>query len=133
VSVQFLVNSSKDQAALELTELDRNFYVATLRSKGVSGTARVGTYMSNGLAELFAFFANNWKGWEGSKSWSSLEGELSIAAHSDRLGHLYLKVRLRDGAPAKWTLDADLILEAGMLAELAVRAREFEVVAFVAA
>jgi Family of unknown function (DUF6228) len=133
VSVQFLVNSSKDQAALELNEFDRNFFKATLRSRGVSATTNVGTYMSDGLAELFAFFSNNWKGWEGSKNWRSLEGELYIDAHSDRLGHVYLIVRLSDGAPARWTLEANLVLEAGMLAELAARAREFEEVVSVAA
>jgi Family of unknown function (DUF6228) len=133
VSVQFLVNSSMDQAALELNEFDRHFFTATLRSRGVSATANVGTYMSDGLAELFAFFSSNWKGWEGIKKWGSLEGELSIEAHSDRLGHIYLAVRLRDGAPARWTLEANLVLEAGMLAELAASAGKFEAVVSVAA
>jgi len=89
--------------------------------------------MSEGLAALFAFLSDNWKGWEGSKNWSSLEGELSIEAHSDRIGHVYLAVRLRDGAPARWTLEVDLVLEAGMLADLAVIAHKFEAEVFVAA
>jgi Family of unknown function (DUF6228) len=87
--------------------------------------------MSAGLADLFEFFANNWKGWEGSKRWGSLEGELHIAAHSDRLGHVYLTVNLREGAPPKWTLEARLILDAGMLAGLAACARQFEAAVFV--
>jgi hypothetical protein len=37
-----------------------------------------------------------------------------------------MNVRLRDGAPAKWTLQAELILEAGALPMLAIRARTFE-------
>jgi hypothetical protein len=126
VSVLFLVNSSIDEAALELTSFDARFFIANLRSRGVNGTARVGTYMANGLAELFGFFADNWKGWEGSKRWTSLEGELSIEASSDRLGHVYLMVQLCEGAPAKWTLQANIVLEAGMLADLAARAKGFE-------
>jgi hypothetical protein len=81
--------------------------------------------MSHGLADLFAFFAENWKGWEGSQSWNSLERELSLEAHSDKLGHVFLTVTLREGAPANWTLRAQLVLEAGMLPKLATRAREF--------
>jgi Family of unknown function (DUF6228) len=133
VSVLFLINSSIDEAALELTSFDATFFVANLRSRGVNATARVGTYMANGLAELFGFFSDNWKGWEGSKRWSSLEGELSIEANSDRLGHVYLMVRLREGVLAKWTLQANIVLEAGMLADLAVRAKRFEVAVIAAA
>jgi hypothetical protein len=122
----FLIESSQDEAALELSSSDVVYFLATLRSRGVRGTARVGTFMSQGLAELFAHFANNWKGWEGSKDWASLEGELSISARADSLGHIFMNVRLRDGAPAKWTLQAELILEAGALPMLANRARDFE-------
>jgi hypothetical protein len=131
VTVQFSVTSSEDQAALELNDFKRNFCTATLRSRGVSGTAAVGTYMSAGLADLFQFCADNWKGWEGTKRWGSLEGELSIVAHSDRVGHVYLWVELREGAPAKWTLKAGLVVDAGILSSLATRAREFETAVFV--
>jgi hypothetical protein len=122
----FLIESAEHEAALELSSYDASFYMANLRSRGVSGTARVGTFMSNGLADFFAYFAENWRGWKGSKRWSSLEGELSLDAHSDSLGHVCLIVSIRDGAPANWTLRADLVLEAGMLPNLAARAKEFE-------
>jgi len=128
VSTTFLIRSAENEAALELSSYDRDFFLATLRSRGATATARVGTYLSNGLAELFADFAENWKGWEGSKHWSSLEGELSLDAQADRLGHVYLTVALRDGNPAHWTLRAELLLEAGMLSNLAAHARAFEAV-----
>jgi hypothetical protein len=67
LNTTFLIGSAENEAALELSSYDLSFFLATLRSRGVNGTARVGTYMSNGLAELFAYFAENWKGWEGSK------------------------------------------------------------------
>jgi hypothetical protein len=82
--------------------------------------------MSHGLADLFAYFAENWKGWEGSKSWNSLEGELSREAHSDKLGHVYMTVTLCEGSPAHWRLRAELVLEAGMLPNRAARAGQFE-------
>lgn len=126
LNTTFLIGSAENEAALELSVYDRTFFLATLRSRGVAGTARVGSFLSNGLADLFADFAENWKGWEGSKHWSSFEGELSLEAHSDRLGHVYLTVILRDGAPAHWTLSAELVVEAGMLPNLAAGARAFE-------
>jgi hypothetical protein len=121
-----LIQSARDEAALELAPLDEDFFLATLRSRGVSGAARVGTFMANGLGEFFRYFADNWRGWQGVKAWASLEGELSLTAESDRVGHVFLDVRLREGAPARWTLEANLVLEAGMLTELAVHAQEFE-------
>ena len=114
-----LIATARDQASLELSPLDANFFRATLRSRGVDGTARVSTYMANGLAALFQGFADDWRGWEGVRAWRSLEGELTISATSDKTGHVYLDVRLREGAPALWTLDAQLVLEAGMLDDLA--------------
>jgi len=82
--------------------------------------------MATGLAELFQHFADNWRGWQGNKTWASLEGEISITATSDHLGHVFLAVRLREGTPPRWTLDAHLVLEAGMFPKLAADAREFE-------
>ena len=83
--------------------------------------------MANGLADLFAYMAEHWRGWEGLRTWGSLEGELKIAARTDRLGHVYLDVTLREGAPEKWTLRTNLVLEAGMLEQAAKGAREFEI------
>ena len=125
LNTTFLIGSAENEAALELSAYDRDFFLATLRSRGATGTARVGAFLSHGLGDLFADFAENWKGWEGSKRWSSLEGELSLEAHSDTLGHVYVTVVLREGAPAHWTLCAELVLESGMLPKLAARARAF--------
>jgi hypothetical protein len=126
LNTALLISSAQDEAALELSSYNRDYFLATLRSRGVTGTARVGAFLSNGLADLFAFFALHWKGWEGSQHWGSLDGELSLDAQSDRLGHVFLTASLRDGSPARWTLCAELVLEAGMLPTLAARAREFE-------
>ena len=122
----FLATSAEDEAALELAPLDSSFFLATLRSRGVIGTARVGSFMANGLADFFAYMAEHWRGWDGIRTWGSLEGELKMTARSDRLGHVFLDVTLREGAPEKWTLRASLVLEAGMLDQVAKRAREFE-------
>jgi hypothetical protein len=133
MNASLVIESAENEAALELSPYDANFFLATLRSRGVNGTAKVGTYMSNGVADFFADFARHWKGWEGSKEWRSLEGELSLTARSDTLGHVYLTSTLREGAPDKWTLRANLVLEAGRLSDLASRAEGFEKAVFRAA
>jgi hypothetical protein len=124
--LSFLIDCAENQAALELSPFDDSSFQATLRSHGVTGTASVLKFMSQGLATLVEYFSANWKGWQGSKNSNSLEGELSISARSDSLGHVFLDVRLRDGAPATWTLQTSMVLEPGALARLANSARQFE-------
>lgn len=109
-----------------LREDSHDYFIAELRGLNIVAHARVVTYMSHGLAELFADMATNWKGWNGSKTWASLEGELDLAAEMDKGGHVSLTVRLREGAPAAWTVTVELLIEAGQLDTLARSARSFQ-------
>jgi hypothetical protein len=122
----FAVLSRDDGSTLRLREYDRDYFVAELRGLNLAAQARVGTYMSAGLAKMFAEMAASWRGWRGKKSWSSLEGELHVSAEADRTGHIALTVELREGIPSVWNVTLLLIVEAGQLEELARRAHEFE-------
>ena len=122
----FEIISRDDGAAMRLREDDRDYFVAELRGLNLTGQARVGTYMSAGLAEMFAEMAASWRGWSGKKTWSSLEGELHLSAEADRTGHIALTVELREGAPPVWAVTLLLIVEAGQLDALAGAARAFE-------
>jgi hypothetical protein len=126
----FTVQSRDPGASLTLRSHDRDYVIAALRHSGLDAAARVGTYLSGGLADFFAGLAAEWRGWRGRRTWSSLEDELTLAAESDRTGHVYLRVHLHDGSPARWTVEAELVLEAGQLEQLASEARTFEQVAF---
>src|ERR1700691_5899488 len=69
---------------------------ASLSGSGLKASATgVYLYDAQGLAQFFQDMAANWKGWEGEKTWSSIEGEFGLAATSDRLGHITLRIRLR--------------------------------------
>jgi hypothetical protein len=69
-----------------------------------------------GLPRFFQDLAENWKGWSGSKEWSSLEEELKIRACSDRSGKVLLTIELRHPhAPWPWSVQGTLDLEAGQL------------------
>lgn len=122
----FQATSRDDQSSLRLEAYDRDYFIAELRGLNLHARTRVGTYMSGGLADLFGEMAAQWRGWEGVKTWSSLEGELHLAAEADRTGHVTLTTRLSEGAPSVWSVELVLVLEAGQLERLAREARAFE-------
>jgi hypothetical protein len=76
--------------------------------------------MSEGLPRLFEFISENWRGWEGERQWSSLEGEFSLTASSDKLGHIRLVFCLAPNVlEFGWKLKGEIELEAGGLEKLA--------------
>jgi hypothetical protein len=75
------------------------------------------------LAGFFEDLADSWKGWDGEKSWRSIEHELLITATSDALGHCLLTFTLRDGPNDTWkTTVSGFTIGAGE--DMAVVARE---------
>jgi len=56
----------------------------------------------------------------GEANYTSLEGQLELSATRDPLGHVFLKVVLREGRVGpEWMVSGILELEAGQLAEIA--------------
>jgi len=68
---------------------------------------------SNGLGQFFADLASRWRGFEGTLSYTSLEGELSIDAHHDGIGLVVCEVTLGTPIPPAWCLTAQFSLGAG--------------------
>ena len=98
MATTFEVNSRDHGATLRLHAYDRDHFIAELRGLNLVAQARVYSYMSTGLAEMFAEMAADWRGWPGEKSWSSLEGELhlSIVALDERAMDCSLRSLSRD-------------------------------------
>lgn len=119
------IQSREPGASLTLRSSGPDYIVAEIRHTGIEAAAKVGTYLSGGFADFFAGLAVDWRGWTGNRTWTSLEGELTLTAESDRTGHVYLRVHLQDGAPARWEVEAELVLEAGQLERIASEARAF--------
>ena len=126
MTTQFVIKSRDLGGSLILSSFDSDYFLAQVIHPGLDATARVGTYMSDGFAEFFSGLATSWTGWEGTRRWESLEGELALSATSDRAGHVYVLVHLHDGAPFRWAVELRLTLEAGQLEKLASRARQFQ-------
>lgn len=81
---------------------------------------RASSDMEPDLGGFFRELADHWKGWEGERGWSTLEGEFSLSATSDRLGHIRLAFSLSQPFTGlELRLTGALELEAGMLDSIA--------------
>ncbi|MET8008300.1 DUF6228 family protein [Nonomuraea glycinis] len=61
--------------------------------------------------------AADWRGWDGVRTWTSMERELALDVRHDRRSHVSLGVTLRAPGPdwddAAWSARAVFVLEAG--------------------
>jgi hypothetical protein len=76
---------------------NREHIIAELRSTGLLATRRVYHGYTQGFSDLANFFAElaaDWRGWEGSRSWESVEGDLRVEAQH-KFGHVQLRVTVR--------------------------------------
>jgi len=82
-------------------------------------------YFSSPLA-WFSDLANLWTGWEGERTWESIEHGLRLSAVHDRRGHVKLDVTLRSGFwENDWLVRATVQVEAGQLERMARHAASF--------
>lgn len=120
MTVSALVGSSANGLWVHAAGTD----TATVRliGEGLDATATV--YALNvlgfdGLADYFADLSSDWRGWQGVRTWSSLEGELNLAASHN--GHVQVEVRLQDSSYANWTVRTTVTLDAGEQLSAAAR------------
>jgi hypothetical protein len=96
-----------------------DYVLAELRYGGLSAAGRVFPGYATGfqdLANFFADLADDWRGWDGVRTWASVAGDLRIEARHE-YGHVQLHVRLRSPGPGwgdnGWSATADLRLDPG--------------------
>jgi len=102
-------------------------FVVRIEEPGLSAEVRVeNSKVIQGPETFFYDIAQNWRGWEGEKTWYALEGELNLIATSDSLGHITIRVQLRPTAgPEGWRVISYAYAEAGQLESLSRRAAQF--------
>jgi hypothetical protein len=61
----------------------------------------------------FRSLANDWRGWDGERSYSSLEGQLHLNCRHDGKGLVEIRVTFRSPEPPGWSLSATINLGAG--------------------
>jgi hypothetical protein len=93
-------------------------FTASICTEAMRASTEVYVYGGRSPLELFEGMAHEWRGWQGSKEWASLEGELTLSAIHNGLGTITLQARL---AHLDWDARADLELDAGSHLESAVK------------
>jgi len=117
----FLLSSVSDSAQLRLGPLAFSdatgvSFLAELSGPVVSARVNVFDLTSSHLVAFFNWLAANWHDWEGTKAYASLEGQLKLEATRDSLGHVFVRVTVReDRGGADWHAEGTLTIEAGQL------------------
>ncbi len=127
-----IIKCSKGKGELELSEqegLRKNsgseYFRVTIRSQNMSGSTMVYAFdpFDYSLTKFFEELAENWKGIDGEKVWTSLEGEFKLVCTSDSLGHFGIRVTIRNDLD---TLSIKTIyVEAGQLEKIAAEVKAF--------
>jgi len=120
-----LVRSTRSDVSLELTACGGEYVDVSITRHDLTARHKVTVYTDpDGIARFFRSMAYEWRGWSGSKTWESLEGELRLSASRDSVGHVFVAVGLMtaQGAPDPWRVEAELTIEAGMLEQVATDA-----------
>ena len=106
------------ETTLELSCVDRGSdgtpttIVAAVRAPGLSVSATAYDDRFGDLAQFFEGLADSWRGWQGERIFSSLEGEFILTARHD--GHVRLGVRLqRVDGPGTWTVSTEVTVDPG--------------------
>jgi hypothetical protein len=100
---------------LDAVDVAEEFLVAHLVLRDVTATKSIyGDYAARfgALLHYFEGLADHWRGWDGVKSYDSLEGDLRLEATHD--GHVHLRVRLRNHIdPTDWIVEGEVTIDAG--------------------
>src|SRR5688572_28385461 len=99
-----LIHGDANNASIELSEQEglaepggTEFYRVTLRENEFEASIRVYAFdpTEDGLPKFFASLGRDWKGWDGERRWSSLEGEFELRCEHDSTGHVITTATIR--------------------------------------
>ena len=117
-----LIKSSSSIRELTFYAVRENYFTVEFRSPELRAIREVYTYTDPyGLPNFLARIAAHNGPWPGSDDWSSLEGDFSISATCDRLGHVLFSLSIHDefGALEQWRASWSITAELGQLPKLA--------------
>lgn len=129
-----IIKSVRGPSSLKLSEAAPaslgcapEYFRATIRGHGVAESAsRIYVYDPRDLADFFNELAANHQGWEGTKTWSSVEGDLSFESACDVLGHVLFNVTLKSGPyNDDWSVRVAIYVDLGQLPDIAAQVRHF--------
>ncbi len=100
-------------------------YSATLSAETGECTVGVWEYTS-GLAAFVRSLVDDWAGFEGERTYASIEGHLSLVCRHDGHGTVICRVTIGQVWPPEWSMSADLEFGAGAhLEQIAIDVERF--------
>ncbi len=91
-------------------------FLCEISDAGIRATSAIRTLDGDGLASWAAELAESYRGWDGLRSWKSLERDLRIDATNDGRGHVSLRFVVRGPRgyePDAWEASACVDFDAG--------------------
>jgi hypothetical protein len=88
-------------------------FTVELHGRGLDVVRTVFVYSWHGLDKFFDQLVERWRGWEGSETWESPEGDLTVDAHADHTGHVMLRFRVQDGPMPSWQASIEVMVDGG--------------------
>ncbi|MBW5483452.1 DUF6228 family protein [Streptomyces bambusae] len=97
------------------------------RGEWVSVEVSVRTWAGDGLDSFLDELAEDFRGWEGARTWRSLEHDLTLSATHDPRGYVHLTWGLHDRPPSEeWHFETTTVHAAGEdMRNLATEIRAF--------
>ncbi len=131
--VAFTLESSREGGFLTIEREERptaKWWYVTVETGGLRAATRTdGDPMgiAESIGRFFKSLGEDWRGWDGERTWSSIEGTFALNATHDGLGHVPLRVHLQQNVyEHAWQVDAVIHLEAGGLPAVAREALRFD-------
>jgi hypothetical protein len=109
---------------LRLVEPTPETYVARLIAADMQAEAPVFHFGGDYLGRFLANLARDWRGWDGQREWSSLEGTLALRASISKAGEVTFEVSI-DERTSRWHSGGHIRVENGRLDDVAARAEAF--------
>ncbi|AVI00283.1 hypothetical protein C5L38_35105 (plasmid) [Streptomyces sp. WAC00288] len=89
-------------------------FIVRARGRWVSVETSVRTWDGDGLDSFLSGLAEDFRGWEGARTWHSLEYDLTLSAEHRSGGHVHLTWGIHDRAPAEvWHFETTTVHAAG--------------------
>lgn len=107
-----------NSTSIEIGPLENDYISIKFHSDGVQVEARPYLYTDGQyLAQFFQALANDWKGWNGGRTWKSIEGDLQFEAFHNMLSDVNLQVTLKkqNDPNCEWEFNGALRIDPGKL------------------
>jgi hypothetical protein len=120
-----VIKSSEGSELFQIGPREGEYINLELRMPALKARARIFLYEDNiGLFRLFEDLAQNWKGWQGVKVWTSLEEDLKLSCSTDGLGHVTIALEVTNRTVGStWIVKASLKIDAGSLEQITHQAK----------